>query len=223
MNTPRRQPLHLPSHLNMLLIKSASDVPHIFGTSWNVPHIGHSHALDLKGERGSTSFVPREQPGRSSDTILPLTSPCRQRVSHRLEEDEISTLTMSSSGKTSSSSKSGGSSQERSSSRSKDDSSSSKEKDKKDAKPKARNAAELRAREERKYLEGLMDSHAGHLKPIIISLSNSFGRTLKQTAIALALIYFGLHLITPAFLLPHLSALCHSDYPRQSDLIVNHH
>lgn len=76
---------------------------------------------------------------------------------------------------------------------------------KKPAKPKT--LEEVRIAEQAHYVNSLLTSHAGYLKAIILSLSSAFEVSLTTTAAMIGAMYFMLHLITPAFLLPHLSAL----------------
>lgn len=66
---------------------------------------------------------------------------------------------------------------------------------------------ELRSTEHAKYIDSLLTSHAGYLKPIILSLSSAFEISPTSISVCLGGIHFALHLVAPAFLLPHLSAL----------------
>lgn len=89
-----------------------------------------------------------------------------------------------------------------SSSRSKSSASSS---GKKPSKPPT--LEELRSTEHAQYIDSLLTSHSGYLKPIILSLSSAFELSPTSISTGLGVIYLMFHLVMPAFLLPHLSAL----------------
>ena len=90
---------------------------------------------------------------------------------------------------------------------------------KKVERPKPKNAAELAAREEADYIIDSLSSHAGYLKPTLVSLASSLETSPRRIGIGLGLIYFCLHLISPAFILPHLSALVTLIVPIQATLV----
>lgn len=70
-----------------------------------------------------------------------------------------------------------------------------------------RTADELREKEYMVFLESCLSSHGGYLKSPILSLSTSLAVSPLTTSYALAGIYLIILLFTPAFLLPHISAL----------------
>lgn len=111
----------------------------------------------------------------------------------------------------SSSSKS--SSTKSSSSSSKSSSSSSS----KSAKP--RTAAQIRQAESLEYITALLKSHGSYMRQPILSLSTSLSLSPTEVSTALAIIYFLLHLVLPAYVLPHLSALVTLIIPLKNTLV----
>jgi hypothetical protein len=71
----------------------------------------------------------------------------------------------------------------------------------------SKSSAEVLEEEHQQRIQDFLTSHGGYLAKPIRSLSTSLDCPPQQLVYAIAFVYLLLHLVLPAFLLPHLSAL----------------
>ena len=79
-------------------------------------------------------------------------------------------------------------------------------------------ATEIREAEYKSFLEASLTTHGGYLSKPILALSTSLTLSIQNIAESLALVVLILHLLTPTYLLPHLSALITLVIPVQNTL-----
>jgi len=113
-------------------------------------------------------------------------------------------------------SKSSSSSSETSSSK---ESASSYSKSKSSSGGRPRSAAEIRQAAYRSLQKTSLTSHAGYSAKPIDAVAKSFQTDPDNVALVLGFIFLVLHLLTPTFLLPHLSALVTLIIPLQDTLL----
>ena len=86
------------------------------------------------------------------------------------------------------------------------------------SKKQTQTATEIREAEYKTFLEATLTTHAGYLSKPILALSTSLALSIQNIAEVLALLVLILHVLTPTYLLPHLSALITLVIPVQNTL-----